>query len=649
MKAAKFVTIVIAVGLVGLLLLLMLGVPAGFLAKTIERYAKTDLGYEVRIDGTVKLGLWPSPTVAVREVSLLDLGDPNQRNLFGAEAVRITTSFQSLFAGHPQITEIAVERPTLPMRLHRERTDNDQGRSERSAISADKLTQPLSVERITVEEGTLLLSEENHAPRSRIDHVNLTASRTASGGYLDVNIGTNGGGGTVLRFRASANTLPESFAGQSIPVDIKFEVPGLLQDPLLATAQVGLSASTLMFNGVQGTIGQSKLNGWASVDLVGKPLIKLDLDVRRLNLASSLASSGNADQSANGTRPWSDQPIDMDGINFFDADVSFSAGELNIGNFRMGPISIKSTIDRGVLRAVFPNAPLYDGEAEGTIVVDSSGPVANESLQCNLSGVRALPVLSDVLDFQALDGRMWAKLQLSASGTTERAVVSALSGTVDVLFRDGEIRGLNVAQMIRNLTSSPLDGWQEKAADRTDLTELSAVFQIDRGRAETDNVRLIGPLVRVTGTGSADLSAKTLQFRLEPSLVLSLEGQGRQTEPLGLGVPVVVEGPWSEPHIYPNIPGILDNPDAAYEKLRTLGTGLFGNNATQPGGPVDKLMQGLGTIFNRSGSDDKNGESPKPNDATKDNSQNPTAGSKQSRPQDGRRPLSDIVRDLLGR
>ena len=39
---------------------------------------------------------------------------------------------------------------------------------------------------------------------------------------------------------------------------------------------------------------------------------------------------------------------------------------------------------------------------------------------------------------------------------------------------------------------------------------------------------------------------------------------------------MVIDGPWAEPRIYPDMAGMLDNPDAAYAKLKEMGKGLFG-------------------------------------------------------------------------
>jgi AsmA protein len=57
---------------------------------------------------------------------------------------------------------------------------------------------------------------------------------------------------------------------------------------------------------------------------------------------------------------------------------------------------------------------------------------------------------------------------------------------------------------------------------------------------------------------------------------MTTEGQGRAADPVGLGIPVIIDGPWAQPRIYPEMAGILDNPDAAYAKLKEMGKGLFG-------------------------------------------------------------------------
>ena len=246
----------------------------------------------------------------------------------------------------------------------------------------------------------------------------------------------------------------------------------------------------------------------------------------------------------------------------------------------------------------------YGGHAEGRLELDASRALATSSAHIDLNGVRALPLLLDVADFRALDGRMRAAIDLRATGASERAAISTLNMSIDFVVEDGDVRGINIAKMVRTLMAMTLSGWQEAPTEKTDFTQLTALFRIKDGQASTQDLQLAGPLVRVSGTGSADLINRTLQFRLDPKLVMSLQGQGGGTDMAGLGVPVMIQGAWSDPHIYPDIAGILENPDAAYARLRALGQGLL---SQEHGSTVDAIRPGLGTHPDASKSDRRDG------------------------------------------
>jgi AsmA protein len=236
-----------------------------------------------------------------------------------------------------------------------------------------------------------------------------------------------------------------------------------------------------------------------------------------------------------------------------------------------------------VLKGRLANLGAYGGQANGDVIVDATAAVPAYALRSDLAGVRALPLLQSAADFDKLDGKLQAKLSLQSSGASQRAIMSNLDGTVFTVFQDGAIRGINVAQMIRSLTSGTLSGWQQDNQQTTDLSQLSASFRIEKGKATSTDLNLVGPLVRVTGSGTIDLADKSLALRTEPKLVMTTQGQGRTSDPVGLGIPVVIDGPWASPRIYPDMAGILDNPDAAYAKLKDMGKGLFGPNGALNG------------------------------------------------------------------
>jgi AsmA protein len=394
-----------------------------------------------------------------------------------------------------------------------------------------------------------------------------------------------------LKFEIRATAPNPPVERHSIPLELTFEAPGLLNGPLSAKADVRLNGDIVMINEVTGTLGDGTFTGWASVDIASKPLVKLDLDFQRFDVPVSKSSPAPESQG------WSDRPFSLISLNYVDAQVRVSAAQLDIADVHFAPAAIDATLAGGVLKTSVSNLGTYGGQASGELIIDATSGNPTYAMHCDLLDVHALPLLSSLADFDKLDGRMQAKIAARSMGTSQHAIMSNLGGTAFLIFRDGAIRGINVAQMIRQLTASTLSGWQEQKEQATDLSQLSASFRIDRGQATTTDLNLIGPLAKVTGVGTIDLGTRMLGFRVEPQLVLTTEGQGRTSDPVGFGIPVILSGPWSSPRIYPEMQGILDNPDAAYAKLREMGKGLFGPN----GAGLDKLLGGLGGLAGNQG------------------------------------------------
>ena len=580
MKALKIAGATVAAIIVVLALVLMVGIPSGFLTSAIQDRVERETGYRLTIAGSTRISLWPSLNVTVTGLTLQDPKDRDGSNRVTVESLQAATSLSSLWSGYPKISTLVVTKPVLYVPLLRERNRSLTPSAKPAASSDD--ANAVTIDRVTITDGAISFANLRDRVENRIDGINAAA--TVGTDRKIRLMGTARAGANPLKFDVKATAPPSE--RQNMPTELTLDAPGLLQAPLSARAEVRLNGSVVMINGVTGSLGDASFNGWASVDVASKPLVKLDLDFQRLEIANA------KQQAASGSEPWSNAPIDVTGLNYVDAQVRVSAADVAIGSAHFAPAQIDATLAGGVLKAAVSNLGTYGGQAIGELIVDASSGEPSYAMHCDLIGVRALPLLTSLADFDKLDGKMQAKIAARSTGTSQRAIMSNISGTVFLVFRDGAIRGLNVAQMIRQLTARPLSGWQEEKEQSTDLSQLSASFRIDRGQATTTDLNLVGPLVRVTGAGTIDLGTKMLGFRVEPKLVLTTEGQGRTTDPVGLGIPVMIDGPWAEPRIYPDMAGMLDNPDAAYAKLKEMGKGLFGAN----GGGLGNLLSGLGGL-----------------------------------------------------
>jgi AsmA protein len=573
MKALKIIgaAIVVVAALV-----LVIGIPSDFLTSAIQSRVERETGYRLTIAGSSKIGIWPSLNVSLNDVTLQDPSNRDSSDRLTIGTLEADVTLSSLWSGHPEITELVIQRPVLSVPLLRERIAAPNSAPKGVVTSGETEAGAVTIRRIKVTDGTIAFSNLRDRVDNRIEAINADAAIGA-----DRNIKLTGNARASahpVKFTLNAAMPAPPLERQNIPLDIALDAPGLLQNPLTARAEVRLNGSVVMINGVSGTFGDGAFNGWASVDISSKPLVKLDLDFQRLDLATAPVPTAST-----ASTPWSNVPIDLSGLNYVDLQAKISAAEINIGQAHVAPVAMDATLTGGVLKGRFANLGAYDGQANGDLIVDASAGVPSFALRGDLTGVRALPLLRSAADFDKLDGKLQAKISVHSSGASQRAIMSNLDGTVFAVFRDGAIRGVNVAQMIRSLTSGTLSGWQESKEQTTDLTQLSASFRIEQGKATTGDINLVGPLVRVTGAGTIDLGEKSLALRVEPKLVMTTEGQGRAADPVGLGIPVVIDGPWAEPRIYPDMAGILDNPDAAYAKLKDMGKGLFGPNGALGG------------------------------------------------------------------
>jgi AsmA protein len=238
-------------------------------------------------------------------------------------------------------------------------------------------------------------------------------------------------------------------------------------------------------------------------------------------------------------------------------DARITTGELKVKNARMQKIEVKVSARNGIIRLAPLNLNLYAGNMAATGMVDVQKDQPATALQLALSGIQAGPLIKDLLDKELIQGALAAKIDLRFIGDATEAIRNTLSGNGDLRFNDGAIVGIDLASMVRNVQTA--FGLAQKTTEkpRTDFAELLMPFTITNGLFKTDASKLSSPLIRVLATGSADLAKETLDFRVEPKFVATLQGQGDTAQRAGIMVPVIVSGKFASPKFKPDLSGLL--------------------------------------------------------------------------------------------
>jgi len=152
-----------------------------------------------------------------------------------------------------------------------------------------------------------------------------------------------------------------------------------------------------MIIGVSGTLGDGAFNGRALAGLSSKPLVKLDLDFQRLDLAAASARP----PSQGLERPWSHATVDLIGLNYTDVRASLSAAEINIADTIPRPRSTPNWPAVSWSPLCRSRRLWRPGPGDLTVDATAASP-AYSALRA--SRARALPLLRSAADLGKLDG-----------------------------------------------------------------------------------------------------------------------------------------------------------------------------------------------------------------------------------------------------
>src|SRR5688572_33301779 len=126
MRALKIAGAVIGAVVVVIGLLLVIGIPSGFLTAQIQERVERETGYKLAINGGARIGLWPSLNITLNDITVQHPKDRDINRHFAAASIEAEVTLASLWAGKPHITELAIFRlvAILPLRRERERGSN---------------------------------------------------------------------------------------------------------------------------------------------------------------------------------------------------------------------------------------------------------------------------------------------------------------------------------------------------------------------------------------------------------------------------------------------------------------------------------------------------------------------------------------------
>ncbi len=226
-------------------------------------------------------------------------------------------------------------------------------------------------------------------------------------------------------------------------------------------------------------------------------------------------------------------------------------GKLKAANLNLSEVDVSVKAKDGVIRLHPIDANLYSGTYRGNVTLDARGKSPRTSVDENLTGVLAGPLLQDLQGTDRLTGKANVNIAMRTEGATADEVKRSLNGSATFAFTDGAINGVNVARMIREAYAR-IKGAKlppEETEQKTDFSELRGSMHVKNGVATNNDFIVRTPLLRINGKGTVNLPAETVDYRVAATIVTTLKGQGGEElkDLVGIPIPIHVTGNVADP------------------------------------------------------------------------------------------------------
>lgn len=351
---------------------------------------------------------------------------------------------------------------------------------------------------------------------------------------------------------------------------------GSFEFPFIGSLQTDLYKDELISE-INAVLSGSKLDFRVKATQLTQPRIDFSLAADKLDFntlfppipapanAAPQSSEGGQASQAKAPAPSPAKPpspparpetMDLSVLETANLSGTINIGDLVVHDLKAKQFAASLRAAEGKLTVSGIQANLYEGKLSGTLTADAQNAIG---VDLSLSDIALGPFLQDAMKENRLMGRGTVSAKLRSQGATTPALEAGLTGLVQARVRDGAVRGINVAQTLReanDVVRNVFSGQLPEVATRfdtsrqTDFTALDADIDFQQGQGTVKKLSVQSPLLRVTqgSPASIDLVNDQLDVLLNVRVVNTKTGQdGKELEDLqNVTVPVRVSGAFND-------------------------------------------------------------------------------------------------------
>jgi len=591
--------------------------PAASVRDAVKAEIRAVTGLDPVLGDDVSLSLFPSGSVRFHNVRLANeaAGEP----VVTADELNARLRYFPLLAGHIEIADVTLVRPVIKVAF------SAAGESNWSGLisSLARALQPhsdrtASFSEIGIQNGTVIVYDGGSDATERLEGVDFQVAWPS----ISRSFGANGHFSWHNEKVEASLTLSDFLAAltgersglkvrlASVPLTLAFDGAASDEPTLKIQGTLGVEASSL--RDALRWIGNDKLpfGGFgrfalrAQSDIGGRvaALSNVNVELDGNSAEGALTISADPHRLVQGTlaadaldltpyvsgirlqarneRNWNQLPITLDGFNDLSLDLRLSAANIKISSARLGRTAVAATMRDRKINITVGESQAFGGLAKGNLgLANAAGGVAVTS-HMQFADVDLDNCIGQVFGLHKIEGRGTLTVNLEGTGDSVLAVTHALNGAASLNAGSGALTGINIEQLLRRLERRPLSGSGDFRSGRTPFDQLAISLKVNQGVVSIDDMRIVGPSVRLAVSGQASVPTRDLDLKGVATLVSS-------TTTDEFVLPFVVQGPWDDPLMLPDAQSLIRRSGAA---APLLGAGRTYNAGDAVRSVIDQLM-----------------------------------------------------------
>jgi AsmA protein len=257
------------------------------------------------------------------------------------------------------------------------------------------------------------------------------------------------------------------------------------------------------------------------------------------------------------------------------AEGTFSLAAAHAGGLDFTNLNVTVDMKDNVTHLYPLEAQLYGGKYSGDLTYDARTASPSISMDEHLSGVDMTQLAAKTKAKGRVSGKATVNIKGTARGTESDDIMKTLNGHFDANVANGAIEGVDVGYELA-LAQSLINQQSGASVPDTKRTKFDAFkdsAQITNGIAETHDLSIISPMLKVSGQGTINLPTSGINMTLLASIMKS-------ATTTMVDIPLKIAGTYSNPSVKPDMEGLAKGAvkDKLKEVLKKNGLeGLFGH------------------------------------------------------------------------